>query len=230
AAARQVLDPKTVEILEKLVKNGFLSALHGCISTGKEANVYHAFSSPTIDAKAACFGPQKRVGGIGEVAIKVFKTSILVFKDRDKYISGDFRFRKGYSKNPRKMVKMWAEKEFRNLNRLYTSGVRCPRPLLIKSHVLVMEFIGANGTAASKLKHADLDDQGWMDAYEETVAIMRALFQACKLIHGDLSEYNLLYYEGRVIVIDVSQSVSPDHPEALTFLQASPPPPSPPIS
>ena len=46
-----------------------------------------------------------------ELAVKVFKTSILVFKDRDRYVNGDNRFKNGYSKsNPRKMVKLWAEK------------------------------------------------------------------------------------------------------------------------
>lgn len=39
-------------------------------------------------------------------------------RDRERYVQGDFRFRHGYSKhNPRKMVKTWAEKEMRNLNR-----------------------------------------------------------------------------------------------------------------
>ena len=43
-----------------------------------------------------------------EFAVKVYKTSILVFRDRDRYVSGEFRFRHGYCKaNPRKMVKMW---------------------------------------------------------------------------------------------------------------------------
>lgn len=53
--------------LFKMLKNGLLSEINGCISTGKEANVYHA-TSPT--------GP--------DLAIKVYKTSILVFKDRDR--------------------------------------------------------------------------------------------------------------------------------------------------
>ena len=114
----QVLDPRTMAILDKMVASGFLRTVHGCISTGKEANVYHAFGAPSEEAvHAACYGPRR--GGRApeepgaaheaageatcEVAVKVFKTSILVFKDRDKYISGDFRFRRGYSKNPRKM-------------------------------------------------------------------------------------------------------------------------------
>lgn len=42
-----------------------------------------------------------------EYAIKVYKTSILVFKDRDKYVSGEYRYRHGYCRsNPRKMVKV----------------------------------------------------------------------------------------------------------------------------
>jgi RIO kinase 1 len=53
-----------------------------------------------------------------QLAVKVYKTSILVFKDRDRYVTGEFRFRKGYAKhNPRKMVRLWAEKEYRNLTR-----------------------------------------------------------------------------------------------------------------
>jgi len=66
-----------------------------------QANVYHAV----------------RPSG-EELAIKIYKTSILVFKDRERYMVGNFRFKGGYSKgNPRKMVKLWAEKEMRNLKR-----------------------------------------------------------------------------------------------------------------
>ena len=58
-------------------------------------------------------------------------------------MSGDYRFRNGYSKsNPRKMVKMWAEKEFRNLSRMHACGMPCPKPLLLRLHLVLMEFIG----------------------------------------------------------------------------------------
>lgn len=73
------------------------------------------------------------------LAIKIYKTSILVFKDRDKYVSGEFRFRRGYCRhNPRKMVRTWAEKEVRNLQRLRMANLNVPEPKLLKSHVLVM--------------------------------------------------------------------------------------------
>jgi hypothetical protein len=70
---------------------------------------------------------------------------------RRSYVSGDFRFRTGYCKsNPRKMVKMWAEKEMRNLSRLRAAGINSPAPVQLRSHVLVMEFIGACETPASR--------------------------------------------------------------------------------
>ena len=45
------------------------------------------------------------------------------------------------------------------------------------------------------------------------------MFHECKLVHGDLSEFNLLYHEGQAYFIDVSQSVEHDHPHALEFLR-----------
>ncbi|KAF5191084.1 Serine/threonine-protein kinase RIO1 [Thalictrum thalictroides] len=203
ATVEQAIDPKTRHILYKMLNRGVFNDMNGCISTGKEANVYHATK-----------------GNDQEMAIKVYKTSILVFKDRDRYVQGDYRFRHGYCKhNPRKMVKTWAEKEMRNLMRLKAAGIRCPTPVLLKNHVLVMEFIGKSGWAAPRLKDAALSDNKLHEMYVEIIMAMRTLYQTCKLVHGDLSEYNILYYEGHLHIIDVSQSVDLDHPHALDFLR-----------
>lgn len=118
-----------------------------------------------------------------ELAVKIYKTSILVFKDRDRYVSGEFRWRsvqfslfcaigcadvhahhlrlsslsrlyslvQGYAKkNPRKMVRTWAEKELRNLARIHASGIPSPRPLLLRDHILVMQFLGHDGRFARR--------------------------------------------------------------------------------
>lgn len=78
ATSEQVMDPRTRLMLFKLLNSGFLSEIDGCLSTGKEANVYYAKSG-----KSSSPNPQG-VETFSEYAIKVFKTSILVFKDRDK--------------------------------------------------------------------------------------------------------------------------------------------------
>ncbi|KAG2598008.1 serine/threonine-protein kinase RIO1-like [Panicum virgatum] len=203
ATVEQAIDPRTRMVLFKMLNRGVFNNINGCISTGKEANVYHA----------------TKVEG-QELAIKVYKTSVLVFKDRDRYVQGDYRFRHGYCKhNPRKMVKTWAEKEMRNLLRVRAAGIRCPKPLLLRLHVLVMEFIGRGGWAAPRLKDAALSDDKLRESYFEIITTMRTLYQKCKLVHGDLSEYNILYFEGHLYIIDVSQSVDLDHPSALDFLK-----------
>mmetsp|Transcript_72947 Transcript_72947/g.144559 ORF Transcript_72947/g.144559 Transcript_72947/m.144559 type:complete len:539 (-) Transcript_72947:99-1715(-) len=204
ATVEQALDPRTMLVLSKFLKRGVFDRIHGCISTGKEANVYYA-----VAADGA------------ERALKVYKTSILVFKDRARYVEGEHRFRHGFCKgNPRKMVEQWAEKEMRNLKRLQTIGIACPEVFELRQNVLVMKFIGEDGNAAPRLKDTvGLDPQDWRRLYMDCVLAMRKMFQLCKLVHGDLSEYNILYDDGKLTIIDVSQSVETDHPHALDFLK-----------
>uniref|UniRef100_A0A8D0L5W3 Serine/threonine-protein kinase RIO1 n=1 Tax=Sphenodon punctatus TaxID=8508 RepID=A0A8D0L5W3_SPHPU len=200
---KEVLDPRTRMILFKMLTRGVISEINGCISTGKEVNVYHASTA----------NGENR-------AIKIYKTSILMFKDRDKYVSGEFRFRHGYCKgNPRKMVKTWAEKEMRNLIRLSTAQIPCPEPIMLRSHVLVMGFIGKNDMPAPLLKNAQLSDSKARELYLQIIQYMRRMYQDARLVHADLSEFNMLYHNGEVYIIDVSQSVEHDHPHALEFLR-----------
>jgi len=55
------------------------------------------------------------------------------------------------------MVRLWAEKEMRNLARMYAAGLPVPQPILLRSHVLMMSFIGKDGWPAPKLKVFVLD-------------------------------------------------------------------------
>lgn len=221
ATSEQVLDPRTRLILFKLLSRGFLSEIDGCLSTGKEANVYYAKAGKgSNDWQHLPSSITAENSSIDEYAIKIYKTSILVFKDRDKYVAGEHRWRKGYCKsNPRKMVQVWAEKEMRNYRRIHAAGIPCPAPILLKSHVLIMEFIGQGGWPSPRLKDAVLSEKRFREAYVQCVLIMRHLYQKCRLVHGDLSEYNLLWHNNQVVVIDVSQSVETDHPSALDFLR-----------
>lgn len=203
ATVEQVLDPRTRMILFKILNKGVICEINGCISTGKEANVYH---STNADGD--------------ERAVKVYKTSILTFKDRDRYVTGEFRFRHGYCKhNPRKMVKTWAEKEMRNLTRMYQAKIPCPEPIILRSHVLVMGFIGIDGWPAPLLKDVTLSESKARELYLKCIQIVRNIYWKCRLVHADLSEFNMLYQGDKLYVIDVSQSVEHDHPHALEFLR-----------
>ncbi|WWC62828.1 uncharacterized protein I303_105426 [Kwoniella dejecticola CBS 10117] len=123
ATQDQVLDSRTRLVLAGLVNRNIIGKIERCVSTGKEANVY--FAQPGV-------------------AVKIYRTSILNFRSRSNYIVGEQRFRGEYtsSKNPRKMIRVWAEKELRNLRRLVQGGIRAPKVHDCKENVLVMEFLG----------------------------------------------------------------------------------------
>jgi len=241
ATIQQVLDPRTLVILFKMLQRGLISSVNGCVSTGKEANVYHASTPPQeSESSANDAATPSTISSItsnqysGSLALKIYKTSILVFKDRDRYVSGEFRFRHGYSRhNPRKMVRLWAEKEARNLKRLVSAGIRAPRPVELRDHVLVMDFLGEPdeeepstlstghvnekpngeeadvgkeggnsrgggraGWASPRLKDAEerigRDPMRWKELYLEMLMNVRVMFWECRLVHADLSEYNVL--------------------------------------
>ncbi|EPB79829.1 RIO1 family protein [Ancylostoma ceylanicum] len=149
-------------------------------------------------------------------AIKVYKTSLTEFKNRSEYVKDDFRF-----KNPRGVLKIWAEREFMNLTRMARVGLPCPQPVKLKRHLLVMSLIGENGVAAPRLKNIDWDFstiEERKDIYMQVQDIMCRMYKECKLVHGDLSEFNLLLSAGKVYVIDVSQAMDLSHPRNLHYL------------
>lgn len=90
------MDENSRLMMLKLINGGILDEVNGTISTGKEANVYHGVGG----------NPERQVT-VGEVAIKVYKTTLNEFKNRECYIKDDFRFKDKFSKtNNRKMIWM----------------------------------------------------------------------------------------------------------------------------
>jgi RIO kinase 1 len=96
ATSEQCLDPRTRLLLFRMLSTGFLQLIDGCLSTGKEANVYYAKAGRSTQQRGPAIPSE--ANHVTEYAIKIYKTSILVFKDRDKYVSGEHRWRKGYCK------------------------------------------------------------------------------------------------------------------------------------
>src|SRR5271157_36686 len=193
-----VFDVPTLKMLYTLASKGIFTAMGGVISTGKEADVFHAIGE-----------------GGRELAIKIYRISTSDFQSMENYLIGDPRFSniRGTKKD---IVFAWTKKEHRNLERAREAGVRAPEPLISERNILVMEFIGNDGVAAPRLK--DIKPKDPQHLYDVISSYMRLLYQDAKLVHGDLSEYNVLLYEDEPVIIDVGQAVMLDHPMSREFL------------
>ncbi|XP_018568166.1 serine/threonine-protein kinase RIO3 [Anoplophora glabripennis] len=205
------MDQHTRLLLYKMIINQLLQGVNGVISVGKEAVILHAALDPSF--------PYATENWPTECAIKVFKTTLSEFKQRDRYIKDDHRFKERFrNQTTRKSIQLWAEKEMANLMRLKRIGIPCPEVIKLREHVLVMSFIGKDNLPAPKLKDAVMSDADFIAAYEEVKNAMKLLYEEANLIHADLSEYNILWHEGQCYFIDVSQSVEPSHENAFRFL------------
>jgi RIO kinase 1 len=97
----------------------------------------------------------------------------------------------------------WAFAEFDALSRMYSAGAPVPYPVQVNGTELLMEFFGHGATAAPRL--AQVRD-GLDDLLPQVIEAMH-LFARAGYTHGDLSPYNLLVHEGRIVVIDLPQIV-----------------------
>lgn len=207
----QVFDNRTKQVIHKLIKSELLKEINGCISTGKEGNVF-------IGIK----GEQAPIDWPEKFAVKIYKTCILKFKDRDRYINGEMRFQhKVGSRNSRKNVILWAQKEFRNLKRLNNNNIPSPRPLFVISNIVFMELITCNDKPAPLLKKAEslLQPDDYEKLYIQIMYNIREMYQKSKLVHSDLSEYNILIRDKEAIIIDVGQAVEHDNENSSYFLR-----------
>jgi RIO kinase 3 len=204
------LDPKTRLVLFRLVDSGVLEEVNGAISTGKEAVVFHG--TRKLD-------PADPESATEEVAVKVFKTMLTEFKQRQQFLHGDRRFEDRVGRqSARKLVKLWAEKESANLIRMDRGGMHCPKVVTQNKHVLAMTFLGKDGVPAQKLKNVELSIKGFDRIFEDVKNAMHTMYHTCRLVHADLSEYNILYHNKKPYFIDVGQSVEPTHPRADAYL------------
>jgi RIO kinase 1 len=199
AAVESVFDERTLLLLNKLVMNGILKNVIGLISAGKEANIYLAYD------------PEER-----EVAIKIYKIDSNTSKWMREYIIGDPRFKK-MPHNISKIIYLWAGKEFKNLKRAKSAGLSVPQPIYVKDNILIMEYIGVGMTPAPRLKEVRSPDN-ISDLINVILTFIKELYQKARLVHGDLSEFNILYHDQKPVVIDISQAVDIQHPKAEIYL------------
>jgi RIO kinase 1 len=92
-----------------------------------------------------------------------------------------------------------------------------PKPIAVEKNVLVMEFIGKNGVSAPSMKEQPPTDPE--KAYNLLLAYLERLYRKAELVHGDLSEYNIMMWKGKPLIFDVSQAVPTSHPMAGFLLR-----------
>ncbi|WP_254864525.1 serine/threonine-protein kinase Rio1 [Halovivax gelatinilyticus] len=195
---QSVFDDATFAALYKLVQDGHVEAFGGPISTGKEANVYQALGPDDTD-----------------VAVKVYRINASNFRQMRDYLEGDPRF-EGLGGKKKDVVLAWVKKEFANLKRAKRAGVRVPEPIATERNVLVMEYIGDESGRAKRLGEVHVENPE--TAYEVMREYMRRLY-AAGIVHGDLSEYNVVFQDGQLVVIDLGQAVTVHHPNSRGFLE-----------
>ncbi|MDO5843797.1 MAG: serine protein kinase RIO [Methanocorpusculum sp.] len=193
----EVFDEVTLLALYKLVNRKVITSMGGSISTGKEANVFLA----EREEKTA--------------AVKVYRIRTGNFTTMSDYILGDPRFA-GIRRTHKDIIFAWTKKEYSNLSRAREAGIPCPEPYAFDRNILIMEFLGENGIPYPQMREALPSTPE--KTYEEAVGLIRDLYQKAKLIHGDLSEYNILTGEHGLILIDMAQAVTREHPSAYRFL------------
>ncbi len=191
-----VFDEVTLLALYRLSHKNWFSAIGGSISTGKEANVF--------------LGERNNQA----VAIKIYRIRTADFRAMSQYLTGDRRFG-AVRKTRKEIVFTWTRKEFANLSRAWEAGVPVPEPLVFDRNILIMQFLGVGERAYPLLKHAEIPDPG--STYMTVIEVIECLFQKARLVHGDLSEFNILMGD-HPYLIDMGQSVTLDHPQAMQFL------------
>jgi len=191
-----VFDDATLGALYKLVQDGYIRAFGGPLSTGKEANVYLAGSDEE------------------DVAVKIYRINASDFRAMREYLDGDPRF-EGIGSDKKKVVVAWTRKEFANLQRAQAAGVRVPDPIAVQRNVLAMEFLGRDGRRGRRLSEVSVENPE--TAFEVIREYMRRLYRV-GLVHGDLSEYNVVVHDDQLYVLDLGQAVTTHHPNSREFL------------
>lgn len=195
-----VLDKSALMSLYKLTNDGVFRTLYGEVNRGKEASIFIA---------------ETRKGDF--VILKIYRVEAASFQNMMPYIRGDERF-SYVRRSHRSLIFAWARKEFSNLQRYFEAGVRVPMPLACLNNVLAMELIGERDVPAQTLK--DSSPKNPEAIFRKIENYMVLGYQKARLVHADLSEYNiLLTKDEEPVIIDCAQAVLTSHPMAEAFLR-----------
>ena len=115
-------------------------------------------------------------------------------------------------------ARLWPANEFEMLRRAWNAGASVPYPVGRTDDGILMEYVGDRSQAAPRLVNASLDGVGLAAAWEQLLDAVRRLAGE-GIVHADLSVYNLLWWDGRLVLIDFPQAIdavtNPDASELL---------------
>ncbi len=180
-----VFDNFTLRTLFNLSSSGYFDEISNPLDLGKEANVF--------------YGSKEE----GHVCVKIYRLENCNFNKMYDYIKHDPRY-SHLKHNKRKTIFAWVQREFRNLMIAKEKGVWVPMPYVFKNNVLVLELIHEeDGSASPRLK--DKVPEEPENFFRLVVENMKKLYRA-GLVHGDLSEFNILNRNEKPVFIDFSQA------------------------
>lgn len=198
----EVFDRQTLMTIYDLMNRGRIKDFYGVVSAGKESRIYYA------------------EGGGGErLAVKIYLITSAEFrKTRSMYVLHDPRFQR-VPRDFRDFIYLWARREYRNLKDAFEAGVPVPRPYFVRNNVLGMQFMGVDGERYPLLVEVELEPELYPEIYSKTLEAVKKLYRGARLIHGDLSEYNIFITpENDIVLIDLSQAVRVEQPVADELL------------
>jgi RIO kinase 1 len=196
--------------LQELHLRGYIDEILSELKSGKEATVY--------------LGENHLSGERTLLAVKVYKDlEARSFKNDALYRQGrhvgNARTEKAISQRSKAGLiaqqSMWVMYEYAQLWQLHNAGIPVPRPLVgpatqemeASGRVVLMEWIGTEEAPAPRLSDVKLSGAEAQNAFEQSIDLLKRMLELGK-VHGDYSTYNLLYWQDKVIVIDVPQMVN----------------------
>jgi RIO kinase 1 len=206
--------PWILSSLTPLYDQKLITDVAGEVSSGKEATVFCCVAHPNTGQEllAAKIYRPRMFRSLRNDA--VYRYSRVQRDEQGQAEHGNSRRGSAATRKTERgraaQVAAWIEYEYQTQRLLYTHGADVPRPYAQVGNAVLMEYIGEEGNPAPRLGGVVLEPE---EASEHFASILCNIELALVhgRIHGDLSEHNVLYWEGRVILIDYAQAVDPFH-------------------
>lgn len=199
-----------------VTSDGAIDTELGIVKTGKEADLYLIERAVPDDPSRHSVLAAKRYRGTEN---RDFHRSSVYEEGRRTRRSRDARaMAKGSSYGRAIAADHWAFAEFDALCRMHAAGAPVPYPVQVNGTELLMEFIGDGTRAAPRLAQVRDEGAALGSLLDQLVEAMH-VFARAGYAHGDLSPYNVLVHDGRIVVIDLPQIVDAvSNPNGLELL------------